>query len=269
MEDMADTPQDELLFEVENGVATITINRPDKRNSFHDDMVRQWVGWLEECKHRADVRAIVFTGTGTSFSAGGDTSRFKDKAEQTPLQAKAGMTANTQSPARKVSEIDKPLIAALNGLAVGGGLDVALMCDVRLAAASARFAETYAKMGLIPGVGGAWYLPRIVGTAAALDMFWTSRWVDSAEALSLGLVNRVFPDEEFREGVRAYAQQIADAAPLSVRFIKRMVYQGLDADLHSHLDTLSSHIALVRTSEDHKEAVAAQREKRKPVFKGA
>lgn len=259
---------DELLFDVENGVATITINRPDKLNSFHDDMVRQWVAWLEECKTREEVKVIVFTGTEKSFSAGGDTTRFKDKAEQTPLQAKAAMTVNTQSLARKVSEIDKPIIAAINGMAVGGGLDVALMCDVRLMSASARVAETYAKMGLIPGVGGAWFLPRIIGEAAALDMFWTSRWVEAEEALSLGLVNHVFPEDTFREDVRAYAEQIAEAAPLSVRFIKRMVQKARDTDLHSHLDTLSSHIALVRTSNDHKEAVAAFKEKRKPTFTG-
>lgn len=259
---------DELLFEVENGVATITLNRPDKRNSFHDDMVRQWVAWLEECKTRDDVKVIVFTGTETSFSAGGDTSRFKAKSEVTPLQAKAGMQANTHSLARKVAEIDKPVIAALNGMAVGGGLDVALMCDVRLASASARFAETYARMGLLPGVGGAWFLPRIIGMAAALDMFWTCRWVDAPEALSLGLVNRVFPDDEFRAGVKTYAEQIAAAAPLSVRMIKKLVHQSLDTDLHSHLESLASHIALIRTSNDHKEAVAAAKEKRSPVFTG-
>ncbi|PRX10789.1 UNVERIFIED_ORG: 2-(1,2-epoxy-1,2-dihydrophenyl)acetyl-CoA isomerase [Martelella mediterranea] len=258
----------ELLFEVEAGVATFTLNRPEKRNAFTDEMVRQWVIWLEDCKTRDDVQAIVFTGAETTFSAGGDTSRFKDKAEQTPLEAKAAMTANTQSLARKVAEIDKPLIAAVNGTAVGGGMDLALMCDVRLATASARFAETYAKMGLIPGVGGAWYLPRIIGKAAALDLFWTARWVDAEEALSLGLVNHVYPDDEFRDQVRAYAEQIAAAAPLSVRFIKRLVNQAEDTDLHTHLDALSSHIALVRTSHDHKEAVAALKEKRKPVFKG-
>lgn len=260
--------KDELLFDVANGVATITINRPDKRNSFHDDMVRQWVAWLEDCRTREDVKVIVFTGAGGSFSAGGDTSRFQEKSEVTPLQAKAGMQANTHSLARKVAEIDKPLIAALNGTAVGGGLDVALMCDVRLATASARFAETYARMGLLPGVGGAWFLPRIIGTAAALDMFWTARWVDAEEALSLGLVNRVFADDTFHAEVISYAEQIAAAAPMSVRMIKKLVHQGLDADLHSHLETLSSHIALIRTSNDHREAVAAAKEKRAPNFTG-
>lgn len=258
----------ELHFDVENGVATITINRPEKRNSFTDDMVRQWVGLLEECKTRDDVKVIVFTGTETSFSAGGDTSSFKDKAEQTPLEAKERMVMHTQSLARKVAEIDKPIIAAVNGTAVGGGMDVALMCDIRLATASARFAETYAKMGLIPGVGGAYFLPRIIGTAAALDLFWSARWVDAEEALSLGLVNRVFPDDTFRSEVREYAERLASAAPLSVRYIKRLVYQAPNTDLLSHLDALSSHIALVRTSNDHKEAVAALKEKRPPKFSG-
>lgn len=256
----------DLLLEVRNGVATITLNRPDKRNAFTDEMIRQWVGWLEDCRTREDVRVIVFTGSGTSFSAGGDTGGLKEKAEQTPLEAKDRMVANTQALARTVATIDKPLIAALNGTAVGGGLDVALMCDVRVAAASARFAETYAKMGLVPGVGGAWFLPRIIGVAAALDLFWTARWVDAKEALSLGLVNHVFPDDAFRAKVTEYTEGLAAAAPLSVRYIKRLVLQGQTSDLLSHLDALSSHIALIRTSNDHKEAVAALREKRPPTF---
>jgi 2-(1,2-epoxy-1,2-dihydrophenyl)acetyl-CoA isomerase len=258
----------ELLFDVQDGVATITLNRPEKRNSFTDEMVRQWVAWLEDCRSRDDVKLILFTGTGSSFSSGGDTSGLKEKANQTPLDAKDRMVANTQSLARKVAEIDKPIIAAVNGIAVGGGMDIALMCDVRLATASARFAETYGKMGLVPGVGGAYFLPRIIGTAAALDLFWTSRWVSADEALQMGLVNYVYPDDEFRARTREYADQIANAAPLSVRYIKRLVYQGLNADLLSHLDTLSSHIALVRTSNDHKEAVAAFKEKRAPKFSG-
>ena len=177
--------------------------------------------------------------------------------------------ANTQRLTRKVFEIDKPIIAAVNGAAVGGGMDLALMCDVRLASEKARFAETYAKMGLVPGVGGSWLLPRIIGQSAALDMFWTSRWVDAQEALSLGIVTRVFAEETFRDGVRAYAEQIAAGAPNSIRYIKRLVAQGLTTDIHTHLDTLSSHLALIRTGEDHKEAVAAFREKRAPKFTGS
>jgi len=259
---------DDLLFDVDNGIATFTLNRPEKRNSFTDEMVGAWVARLDDCKTRDDVKVIVFTATGTAFSAGGDTSGLAKKAELTPLQAKHGLMDNTQALTRKVAEIDKPIIAAVNGMAVGGGMDLALMCDVRLAAASARFAETYGKMGLLPGVGGAWFLPRLIGTAAALDMFWTGRWVDAQEALQLGIVNRVFPDDEFHASVREYAETLANAAPMSVRMVKRLVTQGMTTDLHSHLDTISSHLAIVRTSNDHKEAAAAFREKRKPNFTG-
>lgn len=259
---------DELLFEVENGVGTVTINRPEKRNAFTDEMVKQWVAWLDAAKTDPAIKVIVFTATEKTFSAGGDTGGLAEKAKQTPLEAKERMMANSQALTRKVMEIDKPIIAAVNGAAVGGGMDLALMCDIRLATASARFAETYAKAGLVPGVGGSWMLPRIVGTAAALDMFWTARWVDAEEALRMGIVTRIFPDDEFRAGVKAYAEQIAEAAPLSVRYIKRLVHQGMATDLHTHLDTLSSHLALIRTGNDHPEAMAAMKEKRKPNFTG-
>ena len=259
---------DELKLDFDAGVATITLNRPEKRNSFTDDMIRQWVAWLDDCANRAEVQVIVFTGNGTSFSAGGDIGGMKEKSEQTPLMVKERMTAFTQSLARKVSEIDKPIIAAVNGDAVGGGMDVALMCDVRLATASALFSETYARMGLIPGVGGAYFLPRIAGPAAALDLFWSARRLTAQEALSLGIVNHVYPDDEFRLRVKEYVEHIAKSAPLSVRYIKRLVYQSLRTDLATHLDALSSHIALVRTSNDHKEAVAAFKDRRPPTFTG-
>lgn len=259
---------DELCFELNNNVATIRINRPEKRNSFTDEMIRQWVDWLDECAARDDVKVIVFTGSEGSFSAGGDTSGLEKKSKISPLDAKNGLQNNTQALARKVMEIDKPILAAVNGLAVGGGMDLALMCDVVLASSSARFAETYAKMGLLPGVGGAWFLPRKIGVSAALDLFWTGRRVDAQEARELGIVTRVFAEDRFENDVREYAENLAQAAPLSVRYIKRLVYQGVNTDLNTHLDALSSHLALVRTSEDSKEAIAAFKEKRKPNFTG-
>jgi enoyl-CoA hydratase/carnithine racemase len=259
---------DDIQFEVKDRVGTITLNRPEKRNAFTDEMVIRWVAFLDEAARRDDVNVIVFTGAGEAFSSGGDIGGFAVKAERTPLQAKENLWNVTQSLARKVQTIDKPIIAAINGLAVGGGLDVALMCDVRLASDKIRLSETYVKMGLLPGAGGAYFLPRIIGPSAALDMFWTSRFLDAQDALRLGLVNYVYPAEEFRAKVDEYTQAIASAAPLSVRGVKRAVYQGLNIDLATHLDGLSSQLALVRTSEDHKEAVAAFREKRPGVFRG-
>lgn len=258
----------ELLFEVESGVASFTLNRPEKRNSFTDEMIQRWIQRLQECRERDDVRAVLFTAVGSSFSAGADTARLGKNSQQTPIQARDRMTDNAHALVRTVSAFEKPIIAAVNGAAVGGGMDLALMCDVRIAAESARFAETYAKMGLLPGVGGAWFLPRVVGTAAALDMFWSSRWVGAAEALQLGLVSQVLPDDGFAVAAHHYAKRIAAAAPLSVKAIKRLVYQGLDMSLDSHLSALAAQLAVVRTSDDHQEALAAFREKREAAFTG-
>ena len=259
---------DDILLAVDAGVATITLNRPDKRNAFTDDMLRRWIAMLDECQGRHDVNVIVITGAGSAFSAGGDVGRMEEKAARGPLRVKRDLWEITQALPRKMNEVDKPLIAAVNGAATGGGLDVALMCDIRLASDTARFAQTYAKLGLFPGAGGAYYLPRVVGTARALELLWTSRFIDAGQALEIGLVNHVYPGSEFRARVRDFAASIAEAAPLSVRTIKRALYQGLDMDLRSHLDQASSHMAMIRTSKDHLEAVAAFKEKRKPKFKG-
>ncbi len=257
---------DDLLLDVDKGVATITLNRPEKRNAFTDSMLLDWVDLLDECQSRKDINVIVFTGAGAAFCAGGDIGRMEEKAARGPLGAKDDLWEITQGLPRKMAQVDKPVIAAVNGPAVGGGLDVALMCDIRLASSSATFAQTYAKMGLFPGAGGAYYLPRLVGASRALELFWTSDFLDADRALELGLINHVYPQDEFRDKVTAFAEKIAAAAPLSVRYIKRALYQGLETDLVTALDLASSHMAMIRTSKDHLEAVAAYREKRQPKF---
>lgn len=258
---------DDILLQVESRIATIVLNRPEKRNAFTDEMLLEWIGMLDECQRRKDVNVIVITGAGTAFCAGGDIGRMEEKAARGPLGAKNDLWEITQTLPRKMSEIDKPLLAAVNGPATGGGLDVALMCDIRLASSTATFAQTYARLGLFPGAGGAYYLPRLIGASKALELFWTSKFVNAAEALDMGLVNHVYPQEEFQDQVRAYAETIANAAPLSVRYIKRALYQGLETSLVTHLDQASSHMATIRTSKDHMEAVAAFREKRTPNFR--
>jgi 2-(1,2-epoxy-1,2-dihydrophenyl)acetyl-CoA isomerase len=259
---------DLLKFDVDQGVATITLNRPDKLNAFTGEMLEDWLAALERCRTDPQVRVVVMTGTGRAFTTGGDLETFADSAAQTPAVIKQRVAEGAQRLPRKLAEIDKPVIAALNGLATGGGLDIALACDIRFAAESARFAETYARMGLIPGVGGAWFLPRIVGVAKALDMFWTCDWVDAREAERIGLVTKVFPDTELMQATAAYARRVADNAPLSVQLIKRVVRFGLDTDLATALDFVASNLPIVRTSEDHIEAVNAFKAKRTPQFKG-
>jgi enoyl-CoA hydratase/carnithine racemase len=259
---------DLLLFKIEEGVATITLNRPDKLNAFTDEMLENWLARLAECRDNDDVRVIVITGTGRAFTTGGDVEGFSASAQQTAYGIKRRLTHGIQRLPRLLAEIDKPLIAALNGFATGGGLDVALACDIRFAAQSARFAETYARMGLIPGAGGAWLLPRLVGTPKALELLWSCDWVDAPEAERIGLVNKVFADDALMEGTYAFARKVAAGAPLAVQMIKRVVRLGQDQDLASALDLVASNMTVVRSSEDHKEALAAFKEKRTPQFKG-
>lgn len=257
-----------VLSQVVDKVATIRLNRPEKLNAFTDEMITSWLALLEEYRTSDDVSVIVITGTGRAFSTGGDVGKFADYASNTAAGIKARLTENVQRLALKVQEIDKPVIAAVNGLATGGGVDVALMCDLRFAARSARFAETYVRMGLIPGAGGAYYLPRIVGAAKALELFWSCDSIDAEHAERIGLVNRVFDDERLAEETQAFASKVARGAPLAVRLVKKLIYQGLTSDLRGALDLVASNMPVVRMSEDHKEAVTAFREKREPVFTG-
>jgi 2-(1,2-epoxy-1,2-dihydrophenyl)acetyl-CoA isomerase len=222
---------EELKFEIDNGIATITLNRPEKLNAFSAAMQESWLEALEECRTNPSVRVIVMTGTGRAFTTSGDVDSFSTSAEQTAANIKARVADGIQRLPRKIAEIDKSVLAALNGLATGGGRDIALACDIRFAAESARFAETYVRMGPIPGVGGAYLLPRIVGMSKALEMFWSADWVDARDAERIGLVNRVFPDEHLVENTYAFARRVADGAPLAVQLIKRVIRFGLDTDL--------------------------------------
>ena len=265
---MTEPMSDLLQFDIDQGVATIRLNRPDKLNAFTDPMLEDWVARLEQCRTDADVRVIVITGTGRAFTTGGDVGGFDASAKQTAMGIRSRLTDGIQRLSRALTEIDKPVIAALNGFATGGGLDVALACDIRFAAQSARFAETYARMGLIPGGGGAWLLPRLVGTAKALEMFWSCDWVEAAEAERIGLVNKVLPDADLMDHTYAFARRLAAGAPLSVQTIKRLVRAGREQTFPEALDYVASSMPLVRTSEDHQEALAAFREKRPPVFNG-
>lgn len=259
---------DLLKYEITDGIATLTLNRPQKLNAFTAEMLDKWLVSLEDARTNPEVRVIVMTGTGRAFTTGGDVAGFGASAQQTAAGIRRHLVEGVQRLPRKLAEIDKPVIAALNGFATGGGLDIALACDIRFAAESARFAETYAKMGLIPGAGGAWLLPRLVGTAKALELFWSCDWVDAREAERIGLVNKVFADAELMQGTYAFARKVAGAAPLAVQTLKRVMRLGLDKDLDTALDLVASSMPIVRTSEDHQEALAAFKEKRAPRFKG-
>ena len=257
-----------ILYKVANNIATITLNRPEKLNAFNHEMIERWIESLESARGDNSVRVIIVTGAGRAFCSGGDVDNMGAGNEMTPLEIKNNLRDGVQRIPELLSRIDKPVIAAINGICAGAGLDLALMCDLRFAASSARMAETYSRVGLVPGAGGAYFLPRLVGIAKALEMFWGAEFVDADEALRIGLVNRVMDDEKLMEQTMAFAGRVARAPPLSVQLIKRAVYQCAELDLAASLDLISSHMSVARSSEDHLEAVAAFREKREGEYRG-
>jgi 2-(1,2-epoxy-1,2-dihydrophenyl)acetyl-CoA isomerase len=260
-----------LEYKVEGGVATILLNRPEKKNAFTEEMLSEWARCLVEARADDKVRVVVLTGAGDAFCSGGDLSRRAkqlEEGEPAPLDRKARLMQGTHKVALAVEELDKLLIAAVNGAAVGAGMDMALMCDMRFAARSARFSEAYIRVGLIPGNGGCYFLPRVVGVAKALELLLSGDFVDAEEAERIGLVNRVFDDDKLMAQTYAFAERCAAGPPIQHRLIKRTVYQSLNTDLRTSLDMVSSHMALVQTTRDYKEAISAYKEKRTGNFEG-
>jgi 2-(1,2-epoxy-1,2-dihydrophenyl)acetyl-CoA isomerase len=257
----------ELLYEVADGIATITLNRPERLNAFNAEMIDLWVTALRDARANDEVRVVVLTGAGRAFCSGGDVGGMGYRGEASALQQKQWLEQIHRVPLA-LDDLDKPVIAALNGVAVGAGLDMALMCDLRYAAEGARFCEGYVKVGLIPGDGGTYFLPRLVGAARALELLWTGDWIEAAEAERIGLVNRVVPPDRLLPTVYELAGRLAAGPTVAIRMIKRMVYQQARLDLRASLDMLSSNMGLIRQTEDHKEGVRAFAEKRPPKFVG-
>lgn len=256
-----------LDYTVDNGIGTILLNRPDRKNAFTFEMIELWAEALHSARTDDAVRAVVVTGAGDAFCSGIDLDEFADAATG-PVAVKALLSDRIHQVAHAVENLDKPLLAAVNGIAVGAGMDMALMCDVRLLSSSARMSEGYIRIGLVPGDGGCYYLPRIVGMAKALELMWTGDFLDAEEALRLGLANHVYPEEEFPAAWRAFAGRLAGQPPINLRMIKRAAYQSANADARTALDLISSHMAVVHSTQDSAEAMTAFLERRQPVFEG-
>ncbi len=258
---------DELLYEVKDRVATLTLNRPDKLNAFTGPMIERWAWALNEAQRDPDVNVVVVTGAGKAFCSGGDVARM-GQGEPTPLDHKNTLWEHIHRVPKALEQMDKPVIAMVNGVAVGAGMGMAVMCDLRIASDAARFSTGYVRVGLVPGDGDTYFLPRLVGSAKALELLWTADFIEAPEAERLGIVNRVVPANRLAEETFALARKIADGPQVPIRMIKRLVYQSLRLDLRTHLDLVSSHMAVVRDTEDHREGVQAFKEKRAPKFKG-
>ena len=245
----------QLKFSIADGIARIVLDRPERMNAFTFEMIDAWTAALQRCRSDDEVKVVIVTGTGSAFCSGGDIVEMGERLEQTPEQRKSELFHRIQRIPLALEDLDKPVIAAVNGVATGAGMDLALMCDLRYAAHSARFAETYVKVGLVPGAGGAHFLPRLVGVSKALELFLTGDFIDADEAMRIGIVNKVFPDASLVEEVDKIARRMTSAPMLTLRMTKRAIYQGMRSDLRANLDLISSHYAIITSTSDHKELV--------------
>lgn len=267
---MEASPYEAITYEIAERIATITFSEPEVMNAMTADMVNETIDALDRAALDPDVLVVIITGSGRAFSAGGDVRGLGERTDGQqpgPFQRRAWLR-RTQRLILAIRGIEKPVLAAINGVAAGGGCDIALACDIRFMADSARIGEVFASIGLFPGTGGTWLLPRVVGVEKALELIWTAELIDAEEAKRIGLVGHVAPAAELGEKVLDFARKLAQGPPLGLALAKAAVYRGLDQDLVAALDYASTAEAITLTSEDHMEGIRAFREKRRPNFEG-
>jgi enoyl-CoA hydratase len=254
-----------VIYEKSEGIATITLNRPETLNAFSKEVVEEVLQALEDVKEDESVRVVVLTGAGEkAFSAGAD---IKTMIGMNALKARE-LSLMGQKLCLALENLEKPVIAALNGYALGGGLEVAMACDLRIASENARMGQTEINIGLIPGWGGTQRLTRLVGRTKAKELVFTGRMIDAKTAEQLGIVNMVAPADKFRETVRQFALDLASKAPVAIKVAKALINKGADIGLDSALALEREGFGVVASTEDLQEGVRAFTEKRKPVFKG-
>jgi 2-(1,2-epoxy-1,2-dihydrophenyl)acetyl-CoA isomerase len=262
---------DHLIYTKDEGIATITLNRPQKLNAFTPDMYQGLLQMITDAADDDDVRVLVITGRGRAFCVGADVKRLEQGlAKRNNLHVPKEATAESVSKilTLPLQRMEKPVIAAINGIAAGGGLDAACACDIRIASEKATFSSVFVRRGIVPTMGGTYFLPRLVGIDKACEMIWTGELVDAEEADRIGLVTSVVPHDELEAAVEELALKIASGPPLAIKESKRLIYSGLNMDLESALmDVIRAYTAL-GLSEDHREALRAFLEKREPVFTG-
>ena len=254
-----------IIYEKSEGVATITLNRPEALNALSKDVVEEILHALEDVKTDEAVRVVVLTGAGEkAFSAGAD---IKAMVGMTALKARE-LSFMGEELCVGLENLEKPVIAAINGYALGGGLEVAMSCDLRIASENAKMGQTEINIGLIPGWGGTQRLTRLVGMTKAKELVFTGRIIDAKTAEQIGIVNMVVPADKFRETVSQFAKDLASKAPVALKVAKALINKGSDIGLESALALEREGFGVVGSSEDLKEGVSAFTEKRKPVFKG-
>jgi 2-(1,2-epoxy-1,2-dihydrophenyl)acetyl-CoA isomerase len=262
----------DLLISVDDGIATLTMNRPDSRNALSREMVLAMHAALTNCTTDPAVRLVVLTGAGQAFCSGGDVKGFAKAATGAaaalPFDQRVTDLRLRMEVVRLLHEIPKPTLAVIPGAAAGAGFSLALACDLRLAADTAKLTTAFARIGLSGDFGGSYFLSHLVGASTARELYFTGRVVLADEALRMGLVNRVAPAAELAEATRLWASELAALPTVALGYMKRNLNLGMRASLSDVLDTEAVHMVRTFDTEDHKDAAAAFVEKRQPSFKG-
>jgi len=258
-----------VLYEIRDHVAEITLNRPDNRNSMTPDLLRGLGDSVDRVKSDPDIRCVIITGRGKSFCAGAD---FKSQGAQdsggASYQAPHERSYSIYAPFLSVLDIEVPTIAAMQGHAIGGGLGLAIVCDLRVANRDARYGANFVRLGLHPGMATTYILPRLLGVPKATELLLTGRFFSGAEAAEYGLANYAVDGEQVIDRGRELAAEIASAAPVAVRWTKRSIYRGLDWDPRGAARYEAHEQSRTIETEDFREGVSALIEKRTPLFKG-
>lgn len=259
----------EILLDKEGGIAVITLNRPDRLNALTTNMYEELPEILDQLKKDDKVKVVILTGSGKGFCAGSDVhDRLDKRLEKGAENSRFQKLQPVGKIALDIADFDKPIIGAINGVAVGAGLSMALLCDIRLASEKARFGAIWLNIGLIADVGATYFLPRIIGKERALELMLSRRIIDADEALKIGLVGTIWPADQLMNEAKKLAQEIAESPSVGVELTKRALQRSLENNLKMQLDFESYAQNICRQTQDHKEGIAAFKEKRKPKFQG-
>ncbi len=261
------TTSDTVLLDIAEGVATLTLNRPEKLNALNGELMEALVPAVQRLAEDGEVRCVVVTGAGRGFCAGGDIAGMAS-GDTIPSEDPVAGLRRREEVSRLLHEMPKPTIAMLNGAAAGAGLSIALACDIRIAAESARFTTAFAKVGFSGDYGGTWMLQRLVGPAKARELYFTADLIDAREAERIGLVNRTVPDDRLADETRALAERIAKGPPTALARMKQNMNRGLVSDYPTLLDVEAEGMIMTGMTQDNREALQAFLEKRPPEFHG-
>jgi len=257
-----------ITLESEAGVATITLNRPDASNALTLKMFGELSGAFEDIRSDEKIKVVLLTGAGRNFCAGGDFKELVPVLRKGISECKSVFRELIHKTYLKMWNLEKPIIAAVNGVAAGGGCDLALLCDIRVASEDARFSEAYVNIGGMPDSGGTWLLPRLVGLGKACELMFGGDIIDAGEAERIGLVNKVVPAESLVPEAKGLALKLAKGPSLSIAHTRKAIHEGLALDLAQALDSVATRISICLQSDDFEEGMAAFQAKRKPQFKG-